>query len=176
MTDDAALRTAFEPFSDRLQALGIREVALASQVSVRVDERGATMLDFPTEPNTWSGLDGREVLWLGPDEWLLTAEVAAANEVIADLDARLEPAGHRSIVDVSANRAVLDLDGDDRRDLLASGCGLDLHPRFWRSGMCAQTLLANVAVLLRERGDATRVFVRPSFAGHLVRWFEAVTG
>jgi sarcosine oxidase gamma subunit len=36
--------------------------------------------------------------------------------------------------------------------------------------MCAQTLLARIPVLLQERGDATRVFVRSSFAGYLVTW------
>ena len=33
-----------------------------------------------------------------------------------------------------------------------------------------QTLLARVPVILQERGDATRVFVRPSFADWLRSW------
>jgi sarcosine oxidase subunit gamma len=75
-------------------------------------------------------------------------------------------------VDVSANRAVFDVIGRDRGDLLAKGCGLDMHPRSWRAGLCAQTLLARVPVIVQERADATRVFVRPSFAGYLLAWFD----
>jgi sarcosine oxidase subunit gamma len=74
------------------------------------------------------------------------------------------------VVDVSAYRAVVELAGEDRFDLLAQGCGLDLHPRSWRDGRCAQTLLGRVPVLLQERDDATRVFVRTSFANHLAGW------
>jgi sarcosine oxidase, subunit gamma len=81
---------------------------------------------------------------------------------------------HHAVVDVSANRTVVELTGDGRVDLLAQGCGLDLHPRAWRPGSCAQTLLGRVPVLLQERDHATRVFVRASFAAHLADWFHAV--
>jgi sarcosine oxidase subunit gamma len=76
------------------------------------------------------------------------------------------------VVDVSANRTVVELAGDGRFDLLAQGCALDLHPRAWRPGRCAQTLLARVPVLLQEREGATRVFVRASFAAHLAGWLH----
>lgn len=39
--------------------------------------------------------------------------------------------------------------------------------------MCAQTLLAKAQVILHERTDATRVFVRPSFAGYVLDWLVA---
>jgi sarcosine oxidase gamma subunit len=35
------------------------------------------------------------------------------------------------------------------------------------AGRCAQTLVGRAQVLLHERDDATRLFVRPSFAGYL---------
>ncbi len=81
---------------------------------------------------------------------------------------------HHSVVDVSASRVAFELVGEGRRDLLANGCGLDLHPRSWRAGMCAQTLLARAPVLLQEREAATRVLVRASFAGHLAGWLSAI--
>jgi sarcosine oxidase subunit gamma len=125
-------------------------------------------LRLPTEPNTWIADAERELLWLGPDEWLVAGEPDAS---MADALAGI----HHSLVDVSANRAVLDLLGADRSELLAAGCGLDLHPRSWRHGMCAQTLLGRIPVLLQERTEATRVFVRSSFAGSLVGFLSAVT-
>lgn len=175
MTADAVRRTALAPHADALASVGAREVALEAQVSVRVDEGTAAALGLPTEPNTWVALGEREALWLGPDEWLVTADVDPAAEVARDVDARLARTS-RSVLDVSANRVVIELVADDRLDLLSAGCGLDLHPRSWRAGMCAQTLLANVAVLLQERDGATRIFLRPSFAGHLASWCTAVAG
>jgi sarcosine oxidase subunit gamma len=173
VTDEPRARTALAPHAERLAAFGAREVRLASQASVRVDPERASALRLPTEPNTWSADDEREALWLGPDEWLVVSETGPAGQVVRDLVDRIH-GGHRSVVDVSANRVAFDLAGSGRIELLRAGCGLDLDPRSWRTGLCAQTLLARVPVLLQEREDATRVFVRPSFAGWLVEWTHAV--
>jgi sarcosine oxidase, subunit gamma len=172
VTAETRKASPLDPHAGELRALGAREVALGSQVSVRVDPRVAR-LELPQTPNTWVAVGGREILWLGPDEWLVTSRTEPAEIVVADLEAATA-GDHRSIVDVSANRVVLELAGPDRRELLEAGCGLDLHPRSWRPGVCAQTLLANVAVLLQEGEGATRVFVRPSFADHLVTWLRRV--
>jgi sarcosine oxidase subunit gamma len=88
---------------------------------------------------------------------------AIATEFVAALEG-----SHRSVIDVSANRVSLDLGGPGRLELLASGCPIDLHPRAWRRGMCAQTLFAKTQVVLHERADTTRVLVRPSFANYLI--------
>ncbi len=163
--------------SDDLAALGSVEVPFLTQLNLRVDPApaagrlGRLGLELPTTPNTWLAGGGREALWLGPNEWLLVAEPGAGSELVAELERALEGL-HHSVVDLSADRAVVELAGEHRIDLLAKGCGLDLHPRSWRDGMCAQTLLAHVPVLLQERERATRLFVRASFAGHLVSWLS----
>jgi sarcosine oxidase subunit gamma len=157
-----------------LAAAGASEVAFLAQVSLRLDAALAARapLDLPPAPNTWRATGDREALWLGPDEWLVVAPPGEAAAVVEALDRALDGL-HRSVVDVGANRAVVELTGDGRAALLAEGCALDLHPRAWRAGMCAQTLLARVPVLLQEREAATRVFVRPSFADHLAGWLHA---
>jgi len=165
------------PLADRgddLARVGAREVPFLTQLSVR--SRTPEALGLPTEPNTWRALDGvpREALWLGPDEWLVVAPPGSRTTVPrTPLDDRgAEGLGAAdSVVDVSANRTVIELgSGDDRepRALLEQACGLDVHPRSWRAGMCAQTLFARVPVILQQREVGTRLFVRPSFAGWLV--------
>jgi sarcosine oxidase subunit gamma len=166
-------RTALAPHADALASVGAREIAIEAQISVRTDAAVGAGLGLPTDPNTWVSLGDGEALWLGPDEWLVTSGGRAAADVVPDLDDRLAR-DHRSVVDVSAGRVVIELAGADRFDLLFAGCGLDLDTRSWRAGMCAQTLLANVAVLLQEREDSTRIYVRPSFAAHLASWFTTV--
>jgi sarcosine oxidase subunit gamma len=75
-------------------------------------------------------------------------------------------------VDVSAQRTVIEVARADARDLLLKGCALDLHPRVFGVGRCAQTLLARAQVVLVPRTDepAYRVFVRASFAEYLAEW------
>ena len=156
--------TALSGHSADLGRLAGAEIAFPAQVDVRVGDGSA--LGFPTEPNTWGRVGDREVLWLGPDEWLVVASTDAA-EVVTDLESSLA-AVHHSVVDVSANRAVVELTGAGRLELLSSACPIDLDPRSWTQGRCAQTLFGAAQVLLQERASETRMFVRPSFATYVV--------
>jgi sarcosine oxidase subunit gamma len=158
-----------------LAAVGAAELAFLAQLTLRADPALATRAPFslPLDPNTWTAGGGREALWLGPDEWLVVGPPGSAPAVAAELGRALE-GEHHAVVDTSANRTVVELAGAGRFDLLAQGCGLDLHPRAWQPGSCTQTLLARAPVLLQERDQATRVFVRASFAAYLADWLTAV--
>jgi sarcosine oxidase subunit gamma len=147
------------------------------QVALRVRPADAAgRLDLPMEPNTWAASgEGWDRLWLGPDEWLVVGPEGSAPAIMAELGEAVRDM-HRSIVDVSANRTAFDLVGDGRHELSSQGCGLDLDPRSWRAGMCAQSLLARVPVILQEHVDRTRIFVRPSFAAYMATWFARTDG
>ncbi len=135
----------------------LTELLVDAQVSIR----GEAPAGFPVEPNTIATVDGKTVLWLGPDEWL----VLGGSEEDYPQSA--------AAVDVSANRVILELAGGDAADVLAQGCSLDLHPSVFAPGSCAQTLLARAQVIL-VRPDESRflVLVRPSFAPYLRAWLE----
>jgi len=154
----------------------IAEVAFLTQVNLRVDQEHARhpALGLPLKPNTATHRGARAILWLGPDEWLVVGPPWTSPEIIADLVNALGDA-HHSVVDVSANRAVVDLRGAARHELLSKGCSLDLGRDRWSQDRCAQTLLAGVQVILEERLDATRVFFRPSFGNHVTEWFIDAT-
>ena len=161
--------TARSPLAERsadLGRVGARELAFLSQIDVRVDPAGATTLGFPTDPNTATS-GGHDVLWLGPDEWLIVGVPGATTAIMHELEASLSGI-HCSVVDVSANRAVIELAGPSRHDLLSSACPIDLHPRSWDDGRCAQSVFGAAQVLLHEREGVTRLFVRPSFADYVV--------
>jgi len=141
-----------------------------AQIDVRAV---ADLLPFaaPVE-NAVSAWDDRDILWLGPDEWLVVAVPKAAPTIVRELEDALS-GHHRSILDVSANRIVFEL--IDGLEELSSGCGVDLHPTRWRPGMCAQTLFGMAQVILHQR-DArrARVFVRPSFERYVIDRLAAI--
>lgn len=171
MTARAELLARIEGATDGRVRAG--EVAL-TQIDLRLDQGLAPRLPFalPDRPNTFDA-GPVEVLWLGPDEWLLTHPADEEQDLVTKLEAAL--AGeHHSAVDVSAARTVFDLAGPGALDLLSRGSALDLHPRSWGMGDCAQTLLARMPVILQQREDATRVFARSSFADWLVEWLLEV--
>lgn len=163
---DAALAAVSQRTGGRIT---IQHVPLLAQVSLRLDPSlaGRAPYPLPLEPNTAWENGARAALWLGPDEWLVTGQAQAATEIVAELESSLD-GEHRSVIDVSANRAAIEFGGADRFEMLTSGCSLDLHPRSWGPGMCAQTLFSRTQVILHEREQTTRVLVRSSFAGYLV--------
>ena len=169
-------------------ATGVREIAPLVQVDLRVDPRdGAALerlevaLDFalPLEPNTVAGDPlGRHALWLGPDEWLIVEPGARGPDLETVLRAALDPAVG-AVVDVSGARTALELEGPRCRDVLASGVALDIHPRAFGPGQCAQTLVARAGAILHQVSDKPRyrLLVRPSFAAYLAAWLaDAIDG
>jgi sarcosine oxidase subunit gamma len=160
-------------------AVTLREVPFLAQVNVRADPPAARALGLPLEPNTTAthaASPDRTILWLGPDEWLVAGPDGDAAAIARELEAC--PEGWVTTVDLSANRTAIDVAGPGARDLLAAGCSLDLHPRAFGPGRCAQTMVARAQVVLEARGDdAFRLFVRGSFAAYLASWLiDAVAG
>ena len=149
----------------------LREIALDHQVDLRVDpvDPAATRIGellgtpLPVVPNTGSEV----VLWLGPDQWLVFG--TPEEQLRAALG---DTPG--SVVDVSANRVVFELSGPGAREVLEQGCAIDLHPRAFGPGRCAQTMLARANVVLHKVDAAPtyRILVRPSFAGYLRSWLR----
>jgi sarcosine oxidase subunit gamma len=144
-------------------------VHAAGEVVARVGQ--ALGIALPVEPTTVATAGERSVLWLGPDEWLVVDTQSTPEEIEATVRAAFAP-DWGSVVDVSANRSVIELSGPQARDLLARGCSLDLHPRSFAPGRCAQTLLASTAVILWQTDDTPtcKILVRASCAAHLTRW------
>jgi sarcosine oxidase, subunit gamma len=162
---------------------GLREVPFLAQIDLRLAPTDQAAFDavasvvgpLPLEPNTFTGGPDGSVLWLGPDEWLLVGPPGGGAALESLLRHSLgEAAAGVAIVDVSANRTTLELRGPNARAVLESGCSIDLHPRAFGSGRCAQTLLARAGVIIQQLTDEPqyRIFVRPSFAIYVAIWLK----
>jgi len=158
----------FAAASDALgDRLAIRELAFLSQVDLRADPGDVAVMErlraglgfaLPQIPNTTSE-DQQELI------------EGALRSALSDAPG--------AVTDVSATRTVVELRGPLARDVLATGCPVDLHPRVFGPGRCAQTLLgkAQVIVQLAEPTPAFWVYVRSSFAGYVADWvLDAVAG
>jgi len=162
----------------------LERVAPLAQITLRVAPETAVIerlgralgVPIPLDPNrvAVSAAGRRAVLWMGPDEWLIVDDDRTAASAI-EATAR-GAAGEAFVVtvDVSENRVAFDIAGPTARDLLEGGITLDLHPRSFAAGSCAQTLLGRANVLVWQRTDepSYRVFVRPSFSAYVEAWLE----
>lgn len=151
----------------------LETVPFLAQVGLRVDPAKAgaveAALGFPLPTaNRVAESGGRRALWLGPDEWLVIAADGEERSLVALLEEALTSG---CAVDLSANRTGLRLAGPAARDVLATCCSLDLHPRVFGPGQCVQTLIQKAGVLIEARGDDDYLLlVRPSFAAYVAEW------
>ncbi len=130
-----------------------------------------TGLTLPVQPNTASVNSVRQLLWLGPDEWLLKARDGAGEAIESALRAALT-GQHFSTVQVGSGYTTFTVVGDASGDLLSRACPLDLHPRVFPSGALAQTHMAksNVTLYCLKAQTHYEITVRRSFADYLFRW------
>ena len=130
-------------------------------------------LELPKTPNTTASGGNLTVLWLGPDEWLVTGPPNREGEIAEDLRTAL--AGrHCAVTDVTEGRTVIGLSGPHARDVLMKGCPLDVHAREFKPGDCAQSTLAKATIILHQISDAPAydIYVERSFASYLWGWLE----
>ena len=138
-----------------------QEAAVKEIVSARLG------LSLP-EAGKASIQDERRLVWSGPRQWLALDEPGGLDGLAAALQ------GVAAVSDQSGSRALLRIGGCDARNLLAKGIALDLHPRAFRAGSAATTVLAHLGVQLWQVDDAPayELAVGRSFTGSLWSWLS----
>ena len=165
-------------------AVSLRELPFLAQLDLRIGADAAARAavagvigaSLPIVPGTTAQGEGCTALWLGPDEWLLVGAPGSEAQLAEALSRALE-GRFAAVTDVSANRTAIELAGPRARDVLQKGCSIDLHPRAFHAGRCAQTLLARAQVVLEQGTDepAYRLFVRASLSAYLAAWLMDAT-
>ena len=187
MIAEAVRRSALADYADRFAALSattdgklsIRELPFVLQINLRADPNDVRLMQemesalgfaLPVVPNTSGSREDRRALWLGPDEWLVVGPDGQHEAVEQALRNGLNGA-FGSIVNVSANRTLLEIRGPKARELLAHGVPIDLDGRSFGPGRCSQTLLAKTQVIIERRSDdAFHLYIRSSFASYAADW------
>lgn len=155
-------------------AVTLAELRFAEQIGIRVRPPVPAYVagvPLPLQPNRVAVMREVRTIWLGPDEWLVTSPRGAAADLLGRLSRALA-ARRAAVTDLSASRAVIEIAGPCARALLEKGCGLDLHPRAFGPGQCAQTLFAKLPVIIDQVAAAPsyRLLVRRSAARWLADW------
>lgn len=160
--------------------VGLVEIPFAVQLGVRCTPgtssaeavSGALGITFPTVVGQVTGHPDRlHTIWLSPDEFL-TVDVSRRQQIgeTRGVEAALEGLPGQ-VVDLSANRTILELSGPKARDVLEKSCPGDLHPRAFPVGAAITTNLGQVPIYLhRSAKNVYRLYPRSSFAEHTVAW------
>jgi|TARA_B110000908_G_scaffold11636_1_gene13617 sarcosine oxidase subunit gamma len=123
---------------------------------------GAHLPDFPEQPNTLTQMDGRTLAFIGRDHWLLRADIAEENTILAALSIDQAPADV-SIVPVSDTMTFFQVTGPDADDIMSIGCPLDLHPRVWGTNAISFSEFFGLRALVQRIEAGFEVGVEQSF-------------
>jgi sarcosine oxidase subunit gamma len=165
----------------------VQSVPFVGQVSLRGRPDDAAFLTAANKalglqlPLASGGLaegETHRALWLGPDHWLVVTGEGQGPALAASLKDALQGL-FAAAVDVSGARMRLRLAGPAARQVLASGCTLDLDPPAFPGSHALQTPVGNATVILHcldaGQGEAEPMYdlyVPRSQALSFWRWLE----
>ena len=110
-------------------------------------------LVLPTEPNVRVSNNNINIIWLSPNEWLIETPESKTQKILTLVKSTINPQ-NTSITDVSFNRTVLRLKGDDIYTLLSKYLVINLDEVLKTNYSVAQTIFVKIPVLLiRNNSD-----------------------
>ena len=163
----------------QINGLSVAESGFIGKINLRADfdssavnsAFGALMgIDAQLDANTYVDQQGSTLFWLGPDERLLYTDGNPE-----DIATQWRANSSCAAVEVSDYYTVLKIQGEKARDVFASGSPLDIHPKVFHTGQCAQTRFGSASVLVSMHGDMSyQLQVRWTFARYLFEYIKKV--
>jgi sarcosine oxidase subunit gamma len=135
-------------------------------------------LDLPLSSGSVVESEAVRIIWLGPDHWLVVTNEGEAPALVTGLQEALA-SQFTAVIDVSGARMRLSLAGPAARDVLASGCTLNLDPSVFPAGHALQTPVGNATAIIHCLADGTYdttptydLYIPRSQALSFWRWLE----
>ena len=104
-------------------------------------------LVLPIEPNVRISNNNINIIWLGPNEWLIETPEAQTQKIFMLLRSSLNPQ-NTAVTDVSFNKTVLRLQGKDVLTLLSKFLVMNLEEALKNNYSVAQTIFIKIPILL----------------------------
>ena len=104
-------------------------------------------LVLPVEPNVRVSNNNMSIIWLSPNEWLIETPKDETQKLLLRLKSTLNPE-KTAITDVSFNRTVLRLEGNDIFTLLSKYLVINLEEVLQTNYSVAQTIFIKIPILL----------------------------
>ncbi len=113
------------------------------------------------------------LIWVGPDDWFSVGMRGTEAPTVSALRSALRD--DHAVTDVTGGYCLMTLSGPQARDILASGCPLDLHPTVFKPGMAAGTHFYKAAITIWMIDEEPRyeILVRRSFVRYFWQLLQA---
>ncbi len=131
----------------------------------------AKKLNFDSSTGKATETKGFTALPIAPGQWILISKNSAPG--FADGVAKsINGLGYLS--QQSDSRICLRVSGPKARELMSRGCRLDLHESHSGAGFCAQTVMAQIGVILHQLDDnpTYELYLYAGFARSFFHWLS----
>lgn len=117
-----------------------------------------------------SDVSGFTALPLAPNQWILVSKKKVGPAFADEISKKIGNLGYVS--EQSESRIRIRISGQKARELMSRGCRLDLHSSVVSKGYCAQTVMAQIGVLLHivEDEPVYELYVYSGFARSFWHW------
>ena len=149
--------TVFEDVKIEKNGISIQELPFVEKINLRGDTKdrdfmsnAGAVLDIliPTEPNTKIQNKDLQVIWLSPNEWLLSfLNESHFFRILEELNNKLNPE-KTSITDISENKTVIRIEGNHTKELLRKFIVLDIDNALNSNLRVAQTIFVKIPILV----------------------------
>ena len=149
--------TVLENIKIEKNGITIEELPFVGKINLRGNTKdrdflsnAGSVLDvlIPTEPNTIITNTELQIIWLSPNEWLLSF---LKNEnfikIFNELNTRLNPE-KTSITDISENKTIIRIEGDKTTELLRKFMILNIDDALKDNLKVAQTIFVKIPILI----------------------------
>ena len=131
----------------------------------------------PTDPNTSSGNENLNILWLSPDELMVYSNdkvnLNDSNTLEDNLFNEISKVKLGSVTNVTDHWIMINIKGDKVFELLSSGSPFNFNNFKNSKGAVTQTLLNHIDVIIHNKNiNDLNLFVRRSFSNHLWSWIN----
>ena len=149
--------TVLENIKTEKNGITIEELPFVGKINLRGNTKdrdflsnAGSVLDvlIPTEPNTIITNTELQIIWLSPNEWLLSF---FKNEnfikIFNELNTKLNPE-KTSITDISENKTIIRVEGDKTTELLRKFMILNIDEALKDNLKVAQTIFVKIPILI----------------------------
>ncbi|MEM9279385.1 MAG: sarcosine oxidase subunit gamma [Pseudomonadota bacterium] len=164
------------PLEDRVfggNGVSLAPLETCERISLRAESKAvaglgkAIGLTLPSKPRTSITKGETSALWIGPDEWFVTAPDGT------DLESKLNKVktGLYSVVSINHRNTAIMISGTKAVTTLNSGCPRDLSGEAFPVGACSRTILGKAEIILwRTAEDEFRIECWRSFSDYVWKY------
>jgi heterotetrameric sarcosine oxidase gamma subunit len=130
----------------------------------------AKKLGIVTKPGQACDANAFTALPVAPGQWILISKDQTSSEFGAWVSKTIDGLGYVS--EQSDSRVCIRISGSKAHDIMTRGCRLDLHSSIVSKGFCAQTIMAQIGVLMHivDDGPVYDLYVYSGFARSFWHW------